>query len=84
MGRHTCPSCGEPSRLRRRIWYLVRIFLAECLGAIPFGFIFHWWLGGPWFILGLVFGGLLVGIPIDRFLDDKHRPLEKIESHNAA
>lgn len=62
----------------------MRIILGECLGAIPFAFLFHWLFGGPWFILGLVFGGLLVGIPIDRFLDDKHRPLEKIEILDAA
>lgn len=65
-------------------WCQLRIFLAECLGAIPFGFVSYWWLGRPRCILGTIFGALLVGIPIDRFLDDKHRPLEKIEILDAA
>ena len=56
----------------------------QCLGAIPLGLIFYYWLGFPWQIFGMIFGALAVGIPMDRFLDDKHRPLEKIETQNAA
>jgi hypothetical protein len=67
--------------LPKTIWYEVRIFLSVCLGAVPFGLLFYWWHDGDWWILGVVLGGLLVGVPIDRFLDDKRRPLKKIETH---
>jgi hypothetical protein len=61
----------------------VRIVFAVSLGAIPFGLLFYWWLGSNWWILGVVLGEVLVGIPIDRFLDDKRRPLKRIETNDA-
>jgi hypothetical protein len=51
--------------------------LAVCIGGIPFGMLLERWLGGDWWFAGWVFGGLLTGIPIDRFIDDRSRRLEK-------
>jgi hypothetical protein len=53
------------------------------VGGIPFGFLFHFWLGGRWWLAGWVFGGMLIGIPIDKFIDGRCRKLEKYATGKA-
>ena len=53
---------------------------ALLLGAIPLGVLFDYSFGGEWWLAGSLVGGLLTGLPIDKFIDDRYRPLEKCEN----
>jgi len=55
----------------------MRTALAVLCGAVPFGVVFACFCGDSAGILGVVVGGVLVGMPIDRLMDDKYRPLHK-------
>lgn len=53
---------------------------AFLLGAIPLSVLFDHYFGGEWWFAGFVVGGLLTALPIDKFIDDQYRTLEKCES----
>jgi hypothetical protein len=61
----------------------LRVFCAVAVGGVPFSFVFQVWLGGYWWLAGWILGGL-TGIPIDKFIDERFRHLEKHETKNAA
>ncbi len=48
-----------------------------CVGGVPLGLVFHFWLGGYWNLVGLGLGGLLIGIPLDKFYEGRFQKLEK-------
>ena len=66
-------------------WLRVSVFVG--FGGVPFGLLFyHFFAGGfcgGFWLAGWVFGGLLIGIPLDKFYDGKYRKLEKYEAKNA-
>ena len=63
-------------------WLRVSVFVG--LGGVPFGLLFHHYFVGDWWLAGGAFGGLLIGIPLDKFYDGRFRKLEKYETKNAA
>jgi hypothetical protein len=54
------------------------------IGGIPLGLLFHFRLGGDWWIIGFALGGLLRGIPLDKLYDARFRKLEKHETKDVA
>lgn len=81
-GRHICPRCQKPSRFRTTTFTLLRQVPAIFLGAIPIGFLFYRWFGGDLWFVGFVLGGSLTALPIDKFIDGRYRPLEKVDTHD--
>jgi hypothetical protein len=63
---------------------LLRASIFVGIGGIPFGLLFHHFFAGNLWLAGWVFGGLLVGIPLDKFYDGRFRKLERYEAKNAA
>lgn len=84
MGRHVCPGCGRTSRFRWTVASWSRQLVMVCIGAVPIGLIFYFYLGGYWAVLGVAVGGLLVGIPLDKLYDGRFRKLEKYETEEVA
>ena len=71
FGRFPCPSCGARLVGRHTWFYWPLVVLGCCALALPLGYLAgkHFGLFGC--ITGLVLGGLLSGIPIDRFLESR-------------
>jgi len=63
-------------------WLRVAVFVG--IGGIPLGLLSHHYFAGGWWLPGGAFGGLLSGIPLDKFYDGRFRKLEKCETENAA
>ena len=84
MGRHVCPSCQQRSLFRWTAASWARQFAMVGVGAIPVGLLFHLCFGGGWWIVGVALGGLIVGIPLDKFYDGKRRKLEKDEARDVS
>lgn len=80
MGRHMCPGCHQKSQLPRTVSYYLWVLFGVCVSGAPVAWFFYKWRGSHWWIAGWLLGGLLVGIPFDKFLDAKLRPLEKIKT----
>jgi hypothetical protein len=74
--KHSCPHCGRISRLdgatSPKLWACRAC--GELLGGVPLAIIGLQF--APLFgLLGLVIGGLVTGLPIDKYLDGKFRQL---------
>jgi len=83
-GGHICPHCQKPSRFRISAYSLLLRVPVFCLGAIPVGLICHIWLSITWSLVGFMAGGILVALPIDKFIDGRYRRLEKVDANDAA
>ena len=83
-GRHVCPDCRRVSRFRWTAASWLRQLAMVCAGAVPVGYIFYFWLGAFGDLLGVALGGLLVGLPLDKFYDGNFRKLEKDEPEKIA
>ena len=63
-------------------WLRVSAFVG--IGGVPFGLLFYHFFAGGFWLAGWVFGGLLIGIPLDKFYDGRYRKLKKYETTEAA
>jgi hypothetical protein len=81
-GRHVCPACQRKSRFTVTIASMLRTFAMVCIGAIPFGLIFWFFVSHQAAVAGGTLGGLLTGIPLDKFYEGHFRKLEKCEDEN--
>jgi len=78
--RHKCSHCGRISRvdgaLSTKLWTLRT--LGTVLGGLPLAIAgYHFGhLASPF---GLIVGGLATGLPIDKYLDERHRKLTGVE-----
>lgn len=81
-GHHECPQCHQLSRFRFTYLYFLALFPAFGLGGFPAGFLFLILFGQNIGFIGFLLGGLLTVLPIDKFIDDRFRPLEKITPRN--
>ena len=77
-GRHVCPRCSKPSRLKFRLLTAVIELIVGLLCAAPVAIVFQHWLGGYWALLGAI-PTMLVTLPLDRMFDDKYKHLRPIE-----
>ena|ERR1700722_20483910 len=79
LGKHVCPSCGRMSKFRMTVFYLAFIvvtWVALTSLAIGLGlFVFPKWRQAIGFIYIV---GCIALIPLDKFLDEKFRRLEKL------
>jgi hypothetical protein len=80
LGRHTCPACKKPSRLKVSILSVSLLIPAVFIGGIPLEFLFRKWFGGQSWIAGFILGAFIVAIPADKWIDAKFKRLKKIDS----
>jgi hypothetical protein len=77
LGRHACPSCFKPFRIQSGL-VLALLTLGVVWGVgIPCIILFHCWFGGYWALLGII-PAALVGVPLDRMLDNRYRKTQPI------
>jgi hypothetical protein len=78
--RHQCTYCGKVSRvdgaLSPKLWAL-RSF-GTLVGGLPVAIIGSQFGRLPC-LVGFILGSLATGIPIDKYLDERHRQLTGIE-----
>lgn len=74
FGRHSCSSCGNRFRMKRSFRYYGTLIGLVCIfGLIPAGFAL--WLGATGWQAFITYCicSLLVGIPMDKKIDDTWR-----------
>ena len=85
FGKHTCPSCKKQSRLRYTTKYVLCAMLPIALFAGCLTFLFLHYSGGKDYTVLLAIGiALAVGLPLDRYCDDKFKNLKQIEGSDTA
>jgi hypothetical protein len=83
LGKFACPSCGIGLVGKHTWFYWPLLVLACCILAIPFGYLGAKNFGVIGVIAGIAFGGLLSGIPIDKFLESKFSILKVQQTDSA-
>ncbi len=68
------------------VFPIARCFLlAQCIAGVPLAVCAYFKFGGYWAIVGWVVGAMITGLPIDKMiLDEKYRPLQKLEDDKRA
>jgi hypothetical protein len=79
--RKKCPHCGKQSKLNKsQSWKLWTIRFADQVACgVPFGLVVFLFFGPVFGVAAVLLGGLIAGIPIDRYIDEKFRQLEPLE-----
>src|SRR5262249_32449164 len=83
MGRHVCPECQRKSRFAVTPGAALRTAMMVGIGAIPLALICMIFVGPRAALVGAGVGGLLTGIPLDKFYEGKYRKLEKCDDEIA-
>jgi len=72
-----CLHCGKQSRMNktrsRKLWAIRAVSQVVC-GA-PFAIVGLVLFGPAWGLGAFVLGGLIGGVPIDRYMDERYRQL---------
>ena len=79
MGKHVCPNCAKSSRLEFRLSQFLLTAIVMAIIVVPFAFLLERKFGGYWDVLGLV-PGIIVGLPLDKWLDEKYRMLKPVKN----
>jgi hypothetical protein len=75
--RKTCPHCGKQSTMDKtrsgKLWTIRAVSQIAC--GLPLGIVGLLFLGPAWGLGAFVIGGLIGGVPIDRYMDERYRQL---------
>jgi hypothetical protein len=84
MGRLTCPSCRQRSRLKRTPRYILYSLVPVFLMAMTFTVLFMVITRGHWSAAIYAAGAsLIIGLPLDKRCDERYRQLTPIERKSA-